>query len=219
MPPSFSLSRAYPAGRAERHPGCHGPSVQASSRGHDPLGQGLHARCERSARQEHPRLDRGLWILTVCLHPSPTLSRSALLSSGVVPTPSLPLSRSIPIHVPGSRGEILGLLMVKDLALVDPSRATPVADMVLRSAPRVFDDTSLQDLLDLFQTGRSHLALLVKRPDSGSTSRASGNGEGREGRLDVPLVSQEGRGDGGGTGRAAEPHRRGWTAMGSWCRA
>jgi len=90
----------------------------------------------------------------------------------------------IPIHLPGRRGEIIGLLMVKDLALVEPSRATPVADLMLRSAPRVFSDISLQDLLDLFQTGRSHLALLVERPDPGARFRDSSE----DGGLSRPLL-------------------------------
>ena len=87
--------------------------------------------------------------------------------------------------------------MVKELALVDPCRATPVADMVLRSAPRVFDDTSLQDLLDLFQTGRSHMALLVQRfslnGDGFSSDYDSGNDATprtpeMEGDIEAPLV-------------------------------
>jgi hypothetical protein len=69
----------------------------------------------------------------------------------------------VPVHRPGDRSAIIGLVITKELIVIDPAERKQVADLVLRSIPRLWDDTPMADLLDLFQTGRSHLALLVAR--------------------------------------------------------
>ena len=60
---------------------------------------------------------------------------------------------------------IVGLLLVKELILLSPADATPIADLKLRQVPRVAENMSLYDLLNLFQLGKSHLALVLSSAD------------------------------------------------------
>ncbi|CAG9462024.1 unnamed protein product [Pedinophyceae sp. YPF-701] len=91
----------------------------------------------------------------------------------------------IPVYR-NNRNEVIGILMVRELALVDPAAGTPVKDIPLRTPPRFFSDAPQHDLLDLFQTGRSHLALLVERPNP--TARASIEHASQEVSVDTPLL-------------------------------
>ena len=70
----------------------------------------------------------------------------------------------IPVHKPGSRAEVVGMILAKELIMVDPARALPVASLQLRSLPHLRSDTRLYDILRLFETGRCHMAILVSPP-------------------------------------------------------
>lgn len=73
------------------------------------------------------------------------------------------------------RKELLGIILVKELVLIDNNARTRVADLRMRSLPYLRADTAMYDLLKLFQTGRSHMVVLTQPPDAadGSVSRAN----------------------------------------------
>jgi len=59
---------------------------------------------------------------------------------------------------------LIGIIIVKELILVDKDVGVRVGDLKLRSAPQLKSDTRLYDMLRLFETGRCHLAVLVQAP-------------------------------------------------------
>ncbi|EFN59369.1 hypothetical protein CHLNCDRAFT_137839 [Chlorella variabilis] len=68
----------------------------------------------------------------------------------------------IPVHRPGDRRAILGIMLVKELLLVDRSQGKTVGRQKVRSIPSVRADTPLYDMLKLFEIGRSHMAVLMQ---------------------------------------------------------
>jgi metal transporter CNNM len=69
----------------------------------------------------------------------------------------------IPIHVPGRREDIVGLIIAKELLLLDPDAEVPVLStkVKLYALPRMDATTSMYDVLNIFQTGKSHMAVLT----------------------------------------------------------
>ncbi|QDZ19602.1 DUF21 domain-containing protein [Chloropicon primus] len=69
----------------------------------------------------------------------------------------------IPIHVPGRREDIIGLIIAKELLLLDPDDEVPVlsTQVKLYSLPRMDASISMYDVLNIFQTGKSHMAVLT----------------------------------------------------------
>lgn len=63
--------------------------------------------------------------------------------------------------VPG-RHKVIGVILVKELAMVDKSAKTPVSTLKMRSLPFLRGNTPLYDLLRLFETGRCHMAVLTE---------------------------------------------------------
>lgn len=80
----------------------------------------------------------------------------------------------IPVYNQGNRRDIVGLILAKELILVDPAGDKHVRDLCTRSMPRVSAKTPMYDLLSLFQTGNSHMALVVKPANTGSAISDSG---------------------------------------------
>ncbi|PWN45666.1 DUF21-domain-containing protein, partial [Ceraceosorus guamensis] len=72
-------------------------------------------------------------------------------------------SPSGPIDVV-KRKKIIGMLLVKQLILLDPEDATPVQDLVINALPEVPFDEPLLTMLNAFQEGRSHMAIVSSRP-------------------------------------------------------
>lgn len=69
----------------------------------------------------------------------------------------------IPIHVPGRREDIIGLIIAKELLLLDPDEEVPVLSTQVRlyALPRMDAQISMYDVLNIFQTGKSHMAVLT----------------------------------------------------------
>ncbi|XP_059459979.1 DUF21 domain-containing protein At5g52790-like [Corylus avellana] len=67
----------------------------------------------------------------------------------------------VPIYS-GSPTNILGLILVKNLIKVRPEDETPIKDLVIRRIPRVHGCLPLYDLLNEFQKGHSHMAVVIK---------------------------------------------------------
>lgn len=58
---------------------------------------------------------------------------------------------------------IVGLLIAKDLILIDPNDAISIHTLLTlypRPLERVFPDTTLRQLLNIFKTGRTHMAII-----------------------------------------------------------
>ncbi|CAN4079816.1 unnamed protein product [Withania somnifera] len=80
------------------------------------------------------------------------------------------------------RTNIIGLVLVKNLVTINPSDTVPVKNATIRHIPRVSEAMPLYDILNEFQKGLSHMAVVVKKRD-GSGNLSSGA---REVRLNIP---------------------------------
>ena len=58
----------------------------------------------------------------------------------------------------------MGIILVKELILIDKGAALRVGDLKMRSAPQLNSATRLYDMLRLFETGRCHMAVLAHNP-------------------------------------------------------
>ncbi|PWN26878.1 DUF21-domain-containing protein [Jaminaea rosea] len=59
------------------------------------------------------------------------------------------------------RKNIIGTLLVKSCVLLDPEDAVPVSDMTINALPTVPLDEPLHNVLNAFQEGRSHMAIVT----------------------------------------------------------
>eukprot|EP00007_Cunea_sp_BSH-02190019_P007714 CAMPEP_0174239140 /NCGR_PEP_ID=MMETSP0417-20130205/13568_1 /TAXON_ID=242541 /ORGANISM="Mayorella sp, Strain BSH-02190019" /LENGTH=592 /DNA_ID=CAMNT_0015318053 /DNA_START=67 /DNA_END=1845 /DNA_ORIENTATION=- len=64
-----------------------------------------------------------------------------------------------------SRENIIGMILVKKCLLYSPKDCVPIAEIPLHRMPVVNDQLPLYDLLNLFQTGKSHMAIVVSCED------------------------------------------------------
>ena len=74
------------------------------------------------------------------------------------------------IKINRSRPNIVGVLIVKNIILVDPHSYTKVKDVskfAVRKIPRVASNLPLFELLHFFGQGRSHLALVCTPDEHG----------------------------------------------------
>lgn len=62
------------------------------------------------------------------------------------------------------RKNIIGCLLAKNLLLLDPDDEVPLSKVSINHIPSVQDDLPLFDILNIFQEGRSHLAIVVNSP-------------------------------------------------------
>ncbi|WWC66089.1 uncharacterized protein I303_108711 [Kwoniella dejecticola CBS 10117] len=60
--------------------------------------------------------------------------------------------------------KVLGSLLVKSCVLLDPEDATPLASIPINAIPSVPYDERLTNMLNVFQEGRSHMAIVSRRP-------------------------------------------------------
>ncbi|KAL5558047.1 hypothetical protein UlMin_034258 [Ulmus minor] len=67
----------------------------------------------------------------------------------------------VPVYA-GNPANIIGLILVKNLLMVDPDGAVPLRKMILRKIPRVSENMPLYDILNEFQKGHSHIAVVYK---------------------------------------------------------
>ncbi|KAJ3331696.1 hypothetical protein HDU76_002454 [Blyttiomyces sp. JEL0837] len=61
-----------------------------------------------------------------------------------------------------SREDIIGVVLVKQLVLLDPDDAIPLADIRIGRLPRIRNDTPLYEILHVFEEGGSHMAVVVE---------------------------------------------------------
>ncbi|KXS15262.1 DUF21-domain-containing protein [Gonapodya prolifera JEL478] len=82
----------------------------------------------------------------------------------------------IPVYR-GTRDNIVGLLLVKQLVDYDPHEAKTVGEQRLFSIPYVDAGTDVFDMMNAFQEGRSHLAVVMESADEGGEN---GDAEGKK---------------------------------------
>lgn len=68
----------------------------------------------------------------------------------------------IPVYRNG-RQDVIGLLLVKRLIKLNPQNPTPISELPLVEIPSVNNDAQLWDLLNMFQLGKSHMALVKRK--------------------------------------------------------
>eukprot|EP00768_Dysnectes_brevis_P000125 gnl/Dysnectes_brevis/1027_a1145_2159.p1 GENE.gnl/Dysnectes_brevis/1027_a1145_2159~~gnl/Dysnectes_brevis/1027_a1145_2159.p1 ORF type:complete len:466 (-),score=167.83 gnl/Dysnectes_brevis/1027_a1145_2159:107-1504(-) len=70
----------------------------------------------------------------------------------------------IPIFME-KRSQVVGLLLTKSLLKLDPEDEVPIAILdIMVNVPQMTVDTPLYDALNVFQTGRSHMAVVITPP-------------------------------------------------------
>jgi hypothetical protein len=62
-----------------------------------------------------------------------------------------------------TRQKIIGVLLTKQLILLDPEDAVPLREIPINPLPLVADDLALLQILNTFQEGRSHMAVVCRR--------------------------------------------------------
>ncbi|TQD88804.1 hypothetical protein C1H46_025693 [Malus baccata] len=67
----------------------------------------------------------------------------------------------VPVYA-GKPGNIIGLVLVKNLLMVDPEDGVTLRKLMIRKIPRVSEDMPLYDILNEFQKGQSHIAVVYK---------------------------------------------------------
>lgn len=80
----------------------------------------------------------------------------------------------IPVYDFGDRTQIRGLILAKDLALLDPHDRTPIVQVLTYCKhPLIFieDDAGLDVALNEFKTGKSHLAIVRRICDNGERDK------------------------------------------------
>ncbi|XP_061355781.1 DUF21 domain-containing protein At5g52790-like [Gastrolobium bilobum] len=76
----------------------------------------------------------------------------------------------IPIHS-GHPRNIVGLILVKNLIFCRPEDETPIKNLIIRKIPRVYENWPLYEILNQFQKGHSHMAIVLKsNKDTESTT-------------------------------------------------
>ncbi|XP_044508574.1 DUF21 domain-containing protein At2g14520-like [Mangifera indica] len=68
---------------------------------------------------------------------------------------------------------IIGLILVKNLLTIHPGDEIPVKSVTIRRIPRVQETLPLYDILNEFQKGHSHMAVVVKRSSNTAEQSAS----------------------------------------------
>ncbi|XP_027354070.1 DUF21 domain-containing protein At1g47330 [Abrus precatorius] len=67
----------------------------------------------------------------------------------------------VPVYA-GEKTNIIGLVLVKNLFMVDSKAAVPLRKMTIRKIPRVSENMPLYDILNEFQKGHSHIAVVYR---------------------------------------------------------
>jgi metal transporter CNNM len=72
-----------------------------------------------------------------------------------------PLDHQALLHYLTCRRKLLGLILVKELVLVDPEEGLTAGQLVSRSLPRLPANIPMYQLLKLFEAGGSHMVALT----------------------------------------------------------
>ncbi|CAJ2648832.1 unnamed protein product [Trifolium pratense] len=81
---------------------------------------------------------------------------------------------------------IIGLILIKNLLTIDPEEEVPVKSVTIRKIPRVPEMMPLYDILNEFQKGHSHMAVVVRHFDK--TGQQTSNINGSDSVRDVKVT-------------------------------
>ncbi|RCI01945.1 cell agglutination protein Mam3 [Rhizopus stolonifer] len=95
-----------------------------------------------------------------------TLSTDDILNEELVDKILIAGYSRIPVHAPGDKMNFVGMLLTKRLITYDPEDASPVKNLQISTLPETGPDTSCLDILNFFQEGKSHMALISNEPGS-----------------------------------------------------
>ncbi|OMJ09005.1 DUF21 domain-containing protein [Smittium culicis] len=70
----------------------------------------------------------------------------------------------VPVYANNNRNNIIGVLLVKSLVLINPEKKTLVRDLPLRHIPCITSEISLYEILNAFQEGGCHMAVVAAKP-------------------------------------------------------
>ncbi|KAL5054447.1 hypothetical protein RYX36_035129 [Vicia faba] len=82
---------------------------------------------------------------------------------------------------------IIGLILIKNLLTIHPEDEEPVKSVTIRRIPRVPESIPLYDILNEFQKGHSHMAVVVRQCDKNKqpSSQDNANDSVREVKVDI----------------------------------
>ncbi|XP_019445603.1 PREDICTED: DUF21 domain-containing protein At4g33700-like isoform X2 [Lupinus angustifolius] len=80
---------------------------------------------------------------------------------------------------------IIGLVLVKNLLTIHPEDETPVKSVTIRRIPRVPESMPLYDILNEFQKGHSHMAIVVRRCDKTGQQSSKNYADVRDVKVDI----------------------------------
>ncbi|CAN1818211.1 DUF21 domain-containing protein At2g14520 [Linum perenne] len=83
---------------------------------------------------------------------------------------------------------IIGLVLVKNLLTIHPEDATPVKNVTIRRIPRVQEHLPLYDILNEFQKGHSHMAVVVRKCNKTEENQLPVMGSSADGTVRVKEV-------------------------------
>lgn len=96
----------------------------------------------------------------------------------------------VPVYYENPKN-IIGLILVKNLLTINPADEVPVKNVTIRKIPRVPETTPLYDMLNEFQKGHSHMAVVVRKQNSElSTSEYTEKETAKEVRVDIDSGQQ-----------------------------
>ncbi|KAG0044784.1 hypothetical protein BGZ83_009933 [Gryganskiella cystojenkinii] len=93
-----------------------------------------------------------------------TLSEDAILDEHLMEEIVSAGYSRIPIYRHDDPSNFIGMLLVKRLITYDPEDHIPVRQFTLNSLPEAAPNTSCLDILNFFQEGRSHMAMVTSEP-------------------------------------------------------
>ncbi|KAK3834276.1 MAG: hypothetical protein JOS17DRAFT_738557 [Linnemannia elongata] len=93
-----------------------------------------------------------------------TLSEDAILDEQLMEEIVNAGHSRIPIYRHDDSSNFIGMLLVKRLITYDPEDHIPVRQFKINSLPEAAPNTSCLDILNFFQEGRSHMAIVTSEP-------------------------------------------------------
>ncbi|KAG0369181.1 hypothetical protein BGZ54_000112 [Gamsiella multidivaricata] len=93
-----------------------------------------------------------------------TLSEDAILDEHLMDEIVSAGYSRIPIYRHDDTSNFIGMLLVKRLITYDPADHIPVRQFTINSLPEAAPNTSCLDILNFFQEGRSHMAIVTSEP-------------------------------------------------------
>ncbi|KAF0909974.1 hypothetical protein E2562_001225 [Oryza meyeriana var. granulata] len=88
---------------------------------------------------------------------------------------------------------IIGLILVKNLLSINPDDEIPIKSVTIRKIPRVSEDMPLYDILNEFQKGHSHMAVVIRQTNPNYAAEQPPANDG--GTLEVAIAIDDKHGE------------------------